>query len=422
MFNSMKQLKLIHYFGIAFIMFSVSPLSYMMNLRLGITQNIIEPFLLSGLYLLSRDKMMASIFVSWLTGKRFYIVTILLVLLAFIGIIRSNGEFSYVYADFRCNMLLFYAFILFQQPALFSFKHGHVVKFMLWISIIMDLAYSLLYFINVLSGFEESPRIRMVCIINCVVLMVLYLVKWHNPNKAFILISILAYHTIVSAMRNFYIIFIASLIILMLYLLKEKGMYLQKLIIVAILVAAPIMYGGAVIDFWMSDGSRSIHSVNRVRETLSGETQETERTNSVLYPFTDPDYYIIPHGLGWRGFVNEIQRHYHGESILSSMDSQFYYLFFHYGTFLALFIVGYIVKRSVHSIITQKRIRLVLLLLCILYATAFFTQATMFAYLSFACYYGFLLSIIIHPQHNLLCRTSHTKFNFRIIRQPHLTI
>lgn len=149
------------------------------------------------------------------------------------------------------------------------------------------------------------------------------------------------------------------------------------------------------MDFWMSDGSRSIHSVNRVKETFSGESKETERYNSLILPLTDSPYYIIPHGFGWRGFTDEIQDRYGRNKILSSMDSIFYYLCFHYGLILTAIIFILLIKfllRKYRLLKNKSKVNFIILMLY--FATAFLTQATIFAYITFSFSYAILLSQI----------------------------
>lgn len=402
----MQKIKLKNYLGILLIAFSISPLSFMLNAKCGLGNNIIEPYFLIGLFLISRNKLLALVFTSWIGRGIFSKLLLLLLFLFSIGMLRTDGDVSIVYADLRCNILILYAFFLFQQPELFQWENGKIIRFMLWSSILMDLLYSILYFRDVMAGLESNPRITMVCIINCVVLLVLYLHKWRNLNKAFFILMILTYHVVVSSMRNFYLIYIMAILIFAIYLFRERGRKFQKLIIISAMVMIPIMYWDSLMDFWMSDSSRAIHSVNRVTETVSGESVETERINSILYPLTDPLYYIFPHGLGWRGFIKEIQHHYPKGSILSSMDSQFYYLFFHYGSLIAIIIIYFIFKNAIFNILRCNKIRLELIFLLALYSIAFFTQATMFAYLSFAFYYGLLLAMLIRPKYNLLLHTN----------------
>lgn len=398
----MKKLKFKSYIGLLLLSFSISPLCVMANMKMGAGNNIVEPYIILGLILLSYDDLLKSIFISCFTKRKVFYILYVLIFLFLIGLLRGEGNFPIVYADFRCHIVLLYAFLLFQQPLLFQWENGHIVKFFLWSSIFMDLTYSILTFQGIMAGITDNVRITSLSIINCVILLFLYILKWKDYNKALFIIMIMTYHVIVSAMRNFYIVYAVALLVYSFYLLKERGRMFQKVVIISLMVLAPILYWDSVMDFWMSDGSRSTHSVERVEQTFSGENTEVERTNSVLLPFEDPTYYIIPHGLGWRDFLGEIQHHYPGGIIWSTMDSQFYYMFFHYGSLLAMLLFLYLYGKSISNILHISQIRIVLLAIFALNTVALLTQGAAFTMLSFSCYYGILWSCAVSPYKNLL--------------------
>lgn len=368
-----------------------------------IGNNMIEPFLFLGIIFASNIAIIKNTILGIVRYKFFLIFIYILTILFFLGLLNTY-QLVYVYADFRCIILLVFSFFLFSDTRTYEWQNGSFIKLLLWSVIIMDLAYSMIMLKLNLAGIEDA-RIRMITPISCVVLMYLYLTKWKNLGLAFVLLSIIAYHTVVSSMRNFYIIFALSFILFLInmtFAIKAKITY--KIILILIIILIPIYTWKSILNFWMSDASRSIHSVNRVEELISGQSNEAERINSILLPFTDITYYLIPHGIGWRGFIEDIQKRYEQKNILSTMDSAFYYMCFHFGLILTMILVLFFSRRFLNAIKYQKKIsKLNIIILILLFVVAFFTQATMFAYLSFAFGYGILLSQIIgSPRHNFV--------------------
>lgn len=397
------KLKFSFFFGILLIAFSISPLSVLLTSEL-FGNNIIEPFLILGLILVSSTFPIKVIIFSTFRNSYFLLFLWLLIILFVLGLMNSY-QIDYVYADFRCNILLIFSFLLFSDQRLYELRDGFFIKFLLWSIILMDLFYSIIMLKSNLAGTGEA-RIRMISPISCVILMYLYLSRWRRIDMAFLLLLFLTWHTVVSAMRNFYIIFFLSFVMFLINLFFSfKIKFVYKFLVLSLIAFIPIYSWRFVWGFWMSDGSRSIHSVNRVEETISGESVETERLNSILLPFSDTLYYILPHGIGWRAFIDDIQSRYSQKLILSSMDSSFYYLCFHYGLIITLILIIILFFKLFKLFFkTRGIIQFNFVILTFLFVSAFFTQATMFAFLSFAFCYGVLLSQIFN-----------TKINFNLL-------
>lgn len=386
------------YIGIILLAFSVSPLSVMFTEKF-LGPNMVEPFFFLGLYLIMQNFIMR-IVIKRIINNPLFIISFLVISIQLLLGIASTREVAYVYADFRTALLLIFGFLLFQQKIVLTYHHGFIIKCLLWSIVMMDLIYSLLYFNSVLMGIQTHVRIRMVSPISCVLLMYLYLNKWKNINLAFLLFAVLSYHTIVSAMRNFYIIYFISLVILLLGLMHNRTNRIHKAIILAMLIIIPLYSWHGVYEFWMSDGSRQIHSINRVEEMINRHDQdiEKERINSVAIPFENPIRYVLPRGIGWRGYVHTVQEENGKNRILSTMDSTFYYISFHYGIIILLILLFFLFNSFRNNFVILLPFgRIMWSAFFILFATAFFTQATMMAYISFAFNYGMLLAFLTKP-------------------------
>jgi hypothetical protein len=381
------------YIGVILMAFAISPLSVMFTERF-IGPNLVEPFFFLGVFLVMKDNIIKGCFKKKVKSFLFRVSLFILIFQFLLGTLLTF-EIQYVYADFRTTLLLIFSLLIFRDRELWYYKNGWFHKRILWLLIIMDIVYSVLYLMSVLAGTQDDVRIRLVSPISVIVLMYLYLFKWKNVNLAFFLLAILTYHTVVSTMRNFYILFILSLIIFIIGILHNRISKCHKIIIAASLIIIPYYTWNSVYDFWMSDGSRQIHSINRVEETLNGENTEEERMNSVFLPLKSPVYYLLPKGIGWRGYVKTIQKENKGSQILSTMDSSFFYLSYHYGLIFLFFFIFYLSKNSLRIFRENKGTdKICWIIFSVVYATAFFTQATMFAYLTFAFNYGLLMAII----------------------------
>lgn len=383
------------YIGILFIAFSISPLS--VHFMQGLGLNVIEPWLfIGGIILFSGDKYYKFIFRHMLINANLRNLMLLYTSLFVLGFVMT-GELKYAYADYRVVILFTFSYMLFSNGPLLNYKNGLLVKSLLWSIILFDIIYSYIYIKEYQLGLIESVKIRLVSPVVIVDLMALYLLRWRNSFKAFVLFLIIFYFVIFGAMRNFFVIGIVSAIIMIIGLVGKSIKWYNKLLLLFAIIIIPILFADKIMDFWLSDPNRAIHTIQRTEQTLNGEDSEISRVNSFLYPIINFPYYLFPHGIGWRGFWG----HYDNSDVywFASADSSFYYIAFHYSIIALIAFLRFIIIKWTNVLfkcyITMRQ-SMIILLLGILFFVAFFTQGTMFMQVEFGFGYGALLALFIN--------------------------
>lgn len=382
--------------GFILVAFSITQIALFVT-RVITGSNLIEPFLFVGIYLVSRDLRFKYVISDTLKSGKFLYSVLFLSLFFVIGISNINeGSISNCYADFRVSVVIVFTFVLFTSSKWMANSKELFLKKLLWPIIIFDL-------LNAGIVFKSAhDSVRMAAAVPSVisVLMVLYLRK-NNYNLAFILLAICGAHAVFSSVRNYFVIFIICYLLFVYFVIfKSKSTdsgYLKRLISMVLIIFIPIISAPFVYKFWISDPSRKIHTIERTEQMFeSGGNTEKERVNSIILPFTDIGFYIVPNGLGWRNHIDKIQKHYEKGEVISSMDSTWYYLFYHYG-----FIVGLIINCSImyyllkSLILLRNRHDLIIKgsFACIFLAS-FLTQSTTMAMLQFAFANSMFLALI----------------------------
>lgn len=389
-------------FGFVLIAFSISQIAIFVTQKIT-GANLIEPFLFLGFYIISRDIRFRRPIFDVFKSKTFSSSIIFLSFFFVLGILSSSeGNIYYsnpivnCYSDFRISILIVYVFLLLTSKSWHSNNREVFLQKVLWPFILFDLISSRI----LIESSQESVRVLGAVPSAVIVLMSFYLRKG-KYLISLTLLSICGYHAVFSSSRNYFVIFFLGYLLYIYYIFfKRKNIkfnYFKRLILLFITIFLPIILMPIVYSFWDSDPSRSIHTIERTQQMLdsNGDT-EGERLNSLLLPFTDTEFYLIPKGFGWKNHIDKIQDHYKRGEVISSMDSTFYYLFYHYG-----FFVGFIINLSIlvfifKSIFFKKnyRDRITKVFFAVLFLTSFFTQSSTMALLQFAFVNSVLLALL----------------------------
>jgi hypothetical protein len=381
------------------------------QLAVSITQkitgaNFIEPILIAGLYLLNKDPRFRMPITSTIKSKAFingivfsFCFFVLGILTSGEGNIYYNSPIKNCYGDFRVLIVILFTFLLITNKNWVTYNRNLFIKNLLWPFVIFDLIATRV----LVSNSTETIRILGSVPSAAVILMSFYLSKGKYLISLF-LISICGYHAVFSSSRNYIFIFLIAFLLFIYYLFFKKapnkynifarGVSIFSLVVIPI-VLAPIVYG-----FWMQDTKRRMHTIDRSEQLIeSGGTNESERINSILLPFVDIDFYILPAGLGWKNHINKIQKHYPNGEVISSMDSTFFYQFYHFGFLIGLIINISVLVFLVKSLLSKnnKKYFFTKLILSTLFIASFFTQSSMMAMLQFA-FGNTLLIALVHKR------------------------
>lgn len=327
-------------FSFTLIAFSLSWLSPLVNFYfLGF--NIFEPFLFLGLFgLLFVNKHLRNSIAVCIYDKKLFILIILLAMCAPIGFIRySFSSIQDSYADARSIVIFAITFLIFKENRFRNDYRILMIKHLIPLIILFDL-------LSLQFRPANDENIKQVVSVALPAIMIVYHLSTRSLTKASIYMVILLYEAAFSYLRFYYLISIIMGLLFIIHCIRlallnrSKNVKFKSTIILTITaLIIPILFSN-LVDFFEQDPQRMIHSVNRSADFIAnGSSTEVERVNSVLVVLTRPDKFIIPHGLGWRSHVKEIENSFREYYIISSMDSGFFFLAYHLGLFFCLYLV-----------------------------------------------------------------------------------
>lgn len=395
--NKVNFSKISFLFGLTLMAFSTSWLCPLLVSNL-MKNNFIEIALFPALLLMkfSNSSFSKNIFYIFRTDI-FITLFASLVLFLLIGLHNTNFDFGSVYSDFRANLLFLIIFVWFYRY--FDWSETNIKILVIWLVLncMMDLValYLRPYFVV-----EKSETVKQTISIIVPTILSIYFL---NKNKFFymtIFFSIVILEAILGFYRNYYLITVLVFVIIVISLFRniyKKGGY-RLILYIFIIVLLIVKLYPYVYEYWQSDSSRQVHSINRTEELLSGKSSEQERVNSTLILFSDPGLFVFPNGLGWKSFVIKIQEDFKFYKIISSMDSSPFYIAYHYGIFIfyiVMFILFYLILKSFILEKRQKELfpietRFIFL---VIFFSSFLTQGVMLTTIPGAFSYSLLLAI-----------------------------
>ena len=388
--------------GYFLIALGISPLTTTMFPQIG---NLIEPFLFIGVILVNKHNCSKVPFKDTFLDKKCLFLIIVLFIFSLIGLLTSNNSTNnecqkLVYADFRSCFLFGYSVLLFNNRK-WSIREKIVfLKRIIWIIIIMGFVAT---YDNVqanIAGVSSVERLLGIPVHYLVIQTYLYC-REQKYIFCILLLALGAYYAVFSFARINIFFFIVQLLMLLYSLVLSKGKslwqsLLKKLTIVFVITSLIYIIPKAY-DFYSSSETGKAQ-INRMTDENEGE-----RKSSLIVPFTDIDFYIYPEGLGWRNHIEKISRHYNYK-ILSTQDSCWLYLFYHFGFIVGLIINIMIFRYIIYnykyylSHISTNTILLGFLLLAFL--MGYFTQGIYFTVPQNAVAGGIMLFLISKQNYN----------------------
>lgn len=398
--------QIMYLIGIIFLAFSLSWLSPITISKI-VGNNIIEPFFALSIILIFYSNhntkfIIKGVFYSF----RFTLSFLTISIFAIIGQIVSQTNFMNVYADYRANIIfIFFLLIINSKKWKINDKEFFLINLLVNIAI-MDLIALIL---RIFFGFQEEDKVKQVISIVIPSVLSLYYLKNNKYFHSAVFTIIMAYEAIVGFLRSYYIVVIVTAVLIIIIVVSNvfnrKISYSSKLksiLLLLFITISCILSANTIYNYWISDGSKMIHSINRSKELLTDADTEQERINSIKVLYEKSDQLIIPHGLGWRNFLDEIQKTFKEEKVISTMDSCLFYLSYHYGILVFIIIFSYsffnVIKSTLNnnskSLIFDKKIQIAFL---ILFLASFFTSGAMLTTPQSAFAYVTLYAIILRP-------------------------
>lgn len=391
------------YLGCFFIALGVSPLTETMFPQIG---NIIEPFLLIGIILVNKCNYIKIPFGSTFMSRKCISLIIILFIFSVIGLftphITSNSDVipKLVYADFRSCFLFIFSILLFTNQKWSTEEKFVFLKRIVWIIIAMGFVSTYNKLQANILGVNQVDRLLGIPVHFLVIQTYLYS-REQKFLPCILLVALGAYYAVFSFARINIFFFGIQLLTLLSSLIvsKSKSFWqsLFKILTIGAVFASLSYIVPKAYDYYSSSETGKAQ-INRMTDENEGE-----RKSSLIVPFTDLEFYIFPEGLGWRNHIEKISRHYNYK-IVSTQDSCWLYLFYHFGFIVGLItnilIFRYIIYNYKFYLgnISTNAILLGFLLLAFL--MGFFTQGIYFTVPQNAVAGGIMLFLVSKQNYN----------------------
>ncbi|HEX2847999.1 MAG TPA: hypothetical protein VHN59_15740 [Chitinophagaceae bacterium] len=395
-----------YWIGLSLLAFCFSWLSQLL-IAIVVPKNFFEIFLIPAFYYLTRrDSSVRPVFKSLLRSQGFIGLFLFITVFFILGFFVSEFNFADTYADFRANL----TFVFFLMLALSKkWKEQEREQFLVRLLVVVSMMDLVALLLRPYFAFQVEATVKQTISIVAPAILALYYIRKRKFLASFLFAAIMSYEAIVAFFRNYYfislVVFFMLLVVVLQNLLsararistKFKSLMLVTVMVVITIIAIPIVY-----NYWMSDGSKMIHSINRTEELLNNESKENERINSLTVVFGHSDEFLLPHGIGWRAFTRTIEASFKGEGIISSMDSCIFYIGYHYGIIMLLLVIFYLFKSIIRSFGEKSSEKRVItpffrILFLVLFLASFMTQSVMLTIPQSAFVYSILFSIVIKP-------------------------
>lgn len=371
--------------------------------------NLIEIFLVIGLVLLQQSRHPSvEIMYSILKSVKFQITFLFLLCFAVLGILNTNGEFAFVYADLRSNLMFIFFILLFTSRRWNSWKPSFRIEIITGIYAIitaMDILSIILRpYLNTDWTISKQPLL----ILAPSFLAVFYLRKG-NFLLSFLFTIAMLYEAVVGFYRYYYltcaVIGLILIVTVFQNVLTNKikiGKKIKSVSLIAVVITLVIFSSSIVYNYWTSNESRMIHSINRTQDFVNDSGSEKERIGSINAILLSPERFFVPQGIGWRGFIKIIEKDFKDYNIISSMDSCFFYLAYHYGIFIFIIVIGAagrtiflsLANKSNRGLYFSRPIRITFL---ILFIVSFSTHGIMLTTPQGAFVFASFFALILKP-------------------------
>ena len=371
-------------FGFIILSLGLSPITTQLLPSLG---NVIEPFVLFGIFVINRNSPFKIPFVRVFKSKPSIYGMFFLIIMAVVGLLTPQGSitmgnvYTNIYADFRACYIFFYIFLLLLNRGWNSEQKAFFLKWLVWPIIMWGFIYSY----RVLGDNTEEGGRTLGLPVHFLLIQTFLYHKSGNYLVHFVLLAIGMYYAVFALARiNIFLFVIQALVVaLPLFLSKAESakQALMKLVAAGLLVFLLCKVVPMAYDFYLSsEGGKA--QIERITGAVNSTGEaEGERTKSLYVPFTDAEFFLLPEGLGWRNHVYKIGHHYHYE-ILSTQDSCWLYLYYHFGLlgglFFSFLLLDYLMKcvkkfRVINMEDSEKVLMGIAFAMCFLTQGVFFT-------------------------------------------------
>lgn len=404
MFNTMHyNLSTTHWLrlclGYIILSLGLSPITTTLLPSVG---NLIEPYIIVGLYIINKDNPFRIPFVRVFRSKSSILALVFLFAMALVGLFTPQGTitmgnmYTNIYADFRACYIFFYTLLLLLDRNWTSEHKVFFLKMLVWPIIVWGFIYSY----RVLGVNTEEGERTLGLPVHFLLIQTFLYFKSRNYFVHFVLLGIGAYYAVFAFARINIFLFVIQVFVMALPLFLSKAQSIRqsllKLVAAGLLVWAFCKVIPMAYDFYLSsEGGKA--QIERITGAVNSTSEsEGERTKSLYVPFTDADFFLLPEGLGWRNHVYKIAHHYNYK-IMSTQDSCWLYLYYHFGflggLFFSFLLLRYLLKcmkrMRVFTIENSEKV-----LMGIAFAMCFLTQGIFFTVPQSALAGGVMLSFL----------------------------
>lgn len=394
--------------GLLLLAFSFSWVSPLIT-ALITGSNLIELFIVFGFILIFLSgHPSAKVFMQIFQSKQFHIVVCLLLCFAVIGMLSGDGNISFVYADFRANLTFVFFIQFFTAKGWDKLNNKYREQFLV-------ITFAAITFMDIISvalrPYLASDWVisKQPLLILAPALLAIFYIRKEKFFVSSIFIFAMLYQAVIGFYRFYYLTCIVIILLIAFLVFRntfkrgiKSSAKLKSILLVTGIVVTIIVSAAKVYDYWTSSESRMIHSINRTEDFLNDTGTEKERIGSVNAILLAPERLIIPKGIGWRSFQKMIVREYEDFQIVSSMDSCFFYVAYHYGiivfglmiVFAAVIIIRSFKRKFPQDVAFDRIIRLAFLML---FVVSFSSHGIMFTTPQGAFVFGSFFAIILKP-------------------------
>ncbi len=326
----------------------------------------------------------------------FITITALFILGSLIG-----GNAIYSYADYRANLSILLGFLIF-----WDFRRRDSLP-LIQLGIVTGIISALSWYFQVTG---DSLGTKFASPYVCMLVAIVLACESRRMALAALATVLLVFLAAVSFYRQYWISAACGIVYLLSYaasqLENRSRMRLVIIIAAGAIVAIPVAprLVSKVEDFFVSDQSHYIQAVGKTQNFLdatvsgNGRMQGSDETRFSYFKFifTNPWKVTLPHGLGYRSFFNDIDP-YFSQSVVevTTIDSLFFYMCFHYGILLTAPFLAWLVRGIYVS--RRKRGMMPTMCIAVVMFVALLFDGGQAVVISRAFWLGMLIAMIVHP-------------------------
>lgn len=363
--------------------------------------NAVEPFILVGLLLISRYNPFKIPFRSVFLSKKCFACLTFLLAMAVVGVFTPVGDvllgsfYKNIYADFRSCFIFIYTVFLLRDKRWTDEQKVTFLKWLVWPIIFFG---GIATFEKLISNADLTGRV-LECPYHYLLIQSLLYCRSRNYAVYAVLLGIGGFYAVFSLARINIFMFAAhaAMVATSVFSAKTTSNW-QRMVKVAtfvIFVVALCRIVPKAAEFYTStEAGRA--QVDRLSNAVNRDDSEVERKTSIYIAFVEPEFFILPEGLGWRNHVYKITTHFHSR-ILSTQDSCWLYLYYHFGIIGGLFFSFLLFEyssrfvKSMHGMSVESICKLLVLAA---FTLCFFTQGMFFTIPQLAFGGGCMLSLV----------------------------